>query len=54
MVKEPLARSIHIEEPTTSAVADLRVALLNKHLWLVAGSMSLPSFLCGVGLDGHR
>jgi cyanate permease len=44
MVKEPQARPIHIEEPTTSAVADLRVALLNKHLWLIAGSMCLHQF----------
>ena len=43
MVKEPQASPIHIEESTTP-VADLRVALLNKHLWLIAGLMSLHQF----------
>jgi CP family cyanate transporter-like MFS transporter len=43
MVKEPQARSIHIEEPTTY-VADFRVALLNRHLWLIAGLMFLHQF----------
>ena len=43
LVREPQARFNHIEEPTTS-VTGFRLALLNRHLWLVAGLMFLHQF----------
>ncbi len=43
LIREPQARFSHIEEPTTS-VTGFRHALLNRHLWLVAGLMFLHQF----------
>lgn len=43
LVREPQARSNHIEEPTTY-VTGFRRALLNRHLWFVAGLMFLHQF----------